>query len=177
MACSFYVIIKRQLSHAIHTLEFVYKCTVFKSTWNSANHTDGQLVIAGFGGKGLKQRIARSREEEAMATKMSCKVLATLFLFFVASLTSTPVQAATPWPIPEGVKTIEVNGYPMAYRDTGSGIPLVLVHGGFSDYRIWSSKQIPIFSKFYRTIAVSLRQQYPEKWDGVGNDCSIEQHA
>ncbi|WP_303720960.1 alpha/beta fold hydrolase [Malonomonas rubra] len=112
-----------------------------------------------------------------MAIKMSFKYLATLLLLCILNLISVPVQATTLWPIPEGVKTVEVNGYPMAYQDTGSGTPLVLVHGGFSDYRIWSRKQIPIFSKFYRTIAVSLRHHYPEKWNGVGNDYSIEQHA
>lgn len=112
-----------------------------------------------------------------MAITMSFKIPTTLLLFFIASLISVPVQASTPWPTPEGLKTVEVNGYPMVYQDTGSGTPLVLVHGGFSDYRVWSSKQIPILSESYRTIAVSLRHHYPEKWDGVGNDYSIDQHA
>jgi len=112
-----------------------------------------------------------------MATRMSFKVLPILLLMCSASLTPAPVWAATPWPIPEGLQTVEINGYPMAYQDTGSGVPLVLVHGGFSDYRIWGSKQIPVFCKYYRTIAVSLRHHYPEKWNGVGNDYSIEQHA
>ena len=112
-----------------------------------------------------------------MAIKMSFKIRTILLLFCIASLTPAPVQATSPWPIPKGVKTVEVNGYPMAYQDTGSGTPLVLVHGGFSDYRIWSSKQVPFFSESYRTIAVSLRHHYPEKWDGAGNDYSIEQHA
>lgn len=108
---------------------------------------------------------------------MSFKILTILLLLCLAGLTSVPVQATMPWHIPEGLKTVEVNGYPMAYQDTGSGIPLVLIHGGFSDYSIWGSKQIPAFSKFYRTIAVSLRHHYPEKWNGVGNDYSINQHA
>ena len=30
------------------------------------------------------------------------------------------------WPIPSDVKWIEVNGYPMAYQDSGAGEPLVL---------------------------------------------------
>ena len=111
-----------------------------------------------------------------MAIKLSFKVLTLLLLFCIASLTSVPVKATTPWPIPEGLKTVEVNGYPMAYHDTGSGTPLVLIHGAFSDYRVWS-KQIPVFSESYRTVAVCLRHHYPEKWNGVGNDYSVDQHA
>lgn len=111
-----------------------------------------------------------------MVIKMSFKVLTILLLFCIASLTSVPVQATAPWPIPEGLKTVEVNGYPMAYQDTGSGTPLVLIHGGLVDYRTWR-KQIPVFSESYRTIAVCLRHFYPEKWDGVCNDFSVDQHA
>ena len=40
-----------------------------------------------------------------------------------------PTVAAPNWPIPDGLKTVEVNGYYMAYQETGSGIPFVLVHG------------------------------------------------
>ncbi len=87
-----------------------------------------------------------------------------------------PIPAAPKWPIPEGIKTVEVNGYDLAYQETGSGTPLVLVHGSLNDYRVWYA-QVPEFSKRYRTIAVSLRHYYPEKWNGVGDDFSILQQA
>jgi esterase len=80
------------------------------------------------------------------------------------------------WPMPEGIKSVEVNGYPMAYRDSGSGTPLVLVHGVINDYRYWDP-QIEPFAAHYRTIAVSLRHYFPEPWDGRGDDFSILQHA
>ena len=64
----------------------------------------------------------------------------------------------------------------MAYRDAGNGTPIVLVHGSTNDYRAWNA-QFNVFSKTYRVIAVSLRHFYPERWDGVGTDFSIEQHA
>jgi len=64
----------------------------------------------------------------------------------------------------------------MAYQETGSGTPLVLIHGSLADYRTWDT-QVPDFSKAYRTIAVSLRHHYPEKWNGVGDDFSVAQHA
>ena len=74
------------------------------------------------------------------------------------------------------VKWIEVNGYPMAYQDRGTGPPLVLVHGSFCDYRIWPDQLEP-FSKQHRVLSVSLRHYFPELWDGVGNDFSFAQHA
>jgi esterase len=85
------------------------------------------------------------------------------------------VQAAPKWQLPTGVKTIEVNGYDMAYQETGSGVPIVLVHGALNDYRVWH-EQVPEFSKQFRVISMSLRHHYPEKWDGQGDDYSIEQH-
>src|SRR5690242_12781309 len=85
-------------------------------------------------------------------------------------------QGAASWPIPPGVKTVTVNGYPMAYTDTGSGEPLVLVHGALNDYRIWYA-QVPEFSKRYRVIALSLRHYYPEKWDGKGPGFTILEQA
>jgi pimeloyl-ACP methyl ester carboxylesterase len=89
---------------------------------------------------------------------------------------SVPVQAAPNWLLPEGIKTVEVNGYPMAYQEAGSGTPLVLVHGAMNDYRAWYL-QVPEFAKKYHVIAVSLRHYYPEKWNGQGGDFSIAQHA
>ena len=112
-----------------------------------------------------------------MATKKSMKImLIMLTLIGLASFLSLPAVAAPKWPIPDGIKTIEVNGYDMAYQDAGSGIPLVLIHGMWADYRTWDT-QVSVFSKAYRTIAVSLRHHYPEKWNGVGDDYSVPQHA
>jgi len=44
------------------------------------------------------------------------------------------------------------------------------------DYRIWNA-QFGVFSASYRVVAVNLRHFYPERWDGIGTDFSIEQHA
>lgn len=85
-------------------------------------------------------------------------------------------RSAPKWPLPDGVKTIEVNGYDMAYREMGSGPSLVLVHGTFVDYRYWTP-QMRDFAAKHRVIAVSLRHYYPEKWDGAGDAFSIPQHA
>jgi hypothetical protein len=94
-------------------------------------------------------------------------------------LTSTrstgPVQSGPAWALPDGVKSIEVNGYHMAYRDEGSGVPLILVHGAVNDYRVWAG-QVLEFAEKYRVIAVSLRHYYPERLNGIGSVFSIEQH-
>ena len=112
-----------------------------------------------------------------MVRKKSIKILLiTAALIASVSFLSLPVVAAPKWPIPDGIKTVEVNGYDMAYQEAGSGIPLVLVHGMLADYRIWEG-QVQDFSKAYRTIVVSLRHYYPEKWNGIGDDYSIAQHA
>jgi esterase len=80
------------------------------------------------------------------------------------------------WPIPSGVRWIEVNGYPMAYQDNGSGVPLILVHGAFWDYRLWLCQLKP-FSRRHRVLNVSLRHYFPEVWNGTDNDFSLAQHA
>lgn len=104
------------------------------------------------------------------------KILFLVFLTVVAACTIAPVGTAPRWAIPEGVKTAWVNGYPMAYQDTGTGIPLVLVHGSLNDYRIWYA-QLPEFVKKYRVINISLRRYFPEKWDGKGGGFLITDHA
>jgi 3-oxoadipate enol-lactonase len=50
----------------------------------------------------------------------------------------------------------EVNGIKMNYEVAGDGRPLVLIHAWPTDHAIWQL-QVPVFSQFYRTIAVDLR--------------------
>ncbi|MEJ1976600.1 MAG: alpha/beta hydrolase [Acetobacteraceae bacterium] len=69
-----------------------------------------------------------------------------------------------------------IGGYDLAYVEKGDGPPLLLVHGSLCDYRYWSLQMGPLSSRF-RVIAVSLRHYYPERWDGVGDDFTIERHA
>ncbi|GLF95857.1 alpha/beta fold hydrolase [Streptomyces yaizuensis] len=62
--------------------------------------------------------------------------------------------------IPEDVRTVEVNGVSLAYRETGRGEPVVFVHGDLSDLRTWDA-QLPVFGASYRAIAYSRRYARP----------------
>ena len=77
---------------------------------------------------------------------------------------------------PEGLSYFNVDGYPLAYREEGTGSPLILIHGSINDYRAWG-QQVPALGRRHRTIALSLRHCYPEHWDGGGVDFSVNQHA
>lgn len=74
------------------------------------------------------------------------------------------------------MRTHEVEGYSLAYETRGEGPPLLLVHGSLIDYRAWAA-QMDAFGARFRTLAVSLRHCYPERWDGNGGDFTIERHA
>lgn len=58
------------------------------------------------------------------------------------------------------IKRISVNGYELAYVEQGQGEPVIFVHGGLQDYRMWS-EQLTKFATHYRAIAYSRRNNYP----------------
>lgn len=91
-------------------------------------------------------------------------------------LSGLQAASAATWELPPGVKSLVINGYPMAYLESGSGEPVVLVHGAGNDYRTWVLQTASPPTGF-RLIAVSLRHYYPEPWDGKGDKFSQTQHA
>jgi pimeloyl-ACP methyl ester carboxylesterase len=50
----------------------------------------------------------------------------------------------------------EVNGVQLYYEEHGSGFPLVLSHGGYSDISAWE-ESIPFFSQRYRVVVYDRR--------------------
>lgn len=60
----------------------------------------------------------------------------------------------------ESVKAADVNGTTLAYCEQGEGEPVVLVHGGLGDLRIWLP-QLPAIGSAYRTITYSRRYSRP----------------
>ena len=71
---------------------------------------------------------------------------------------------------------ININDYNFEYIEKGSGAPVIFVHGGISDYRIWKD-QIEPFSKKYRVIAYSRRYHYPNEQKENVSDYTVELHA
>jgi non-heme chloroperoxidase len=66
------------------------------------------------------------------------------------------------------LKRVSVNGTVLAYIELGQGEPLIFVHGGLQDYRMWL-QHLPKFAGRYRAIAYSRRNNYPNETspDGV----------
>jgi pimeloyl-ACP methyl ester carboxylesterase len=75
-----------------------------------------------------------------------------------------------------GLKHLEVNGVSLAYRESGQGEPLVLVHGSSSDIRTWDN-QLKAFSNSYRVIAYSRRYARPNEDIGDGLDDQMQPHV
>lgn len=95
---------------------------------------------------------------------------------FVVAAGAIGSAGAETWAIPQGVKAFEVEGYPVAYAEAGSGVPIVMLHGTWVDHRLFS-RQLAEFGKTHRAIAVSLRHHWPEPWDGKEGDYTIERQA
>ena len=62
----------------------------------------------------------------------------------------------------EGVRTADVNGAALAYREQGEGKPVVFVHGSADDLRSWA-QQLPAIGASYRAIAYSRRYARPNE--------------
>jgi non-heme chloroperoxidase len=55
----------------------------------------------------------------------------------------------------------------LAYVELGQGEPLIFVHGGLQDYRMWL-KHLPQFAHRYHVIAYSRRNNYPNETSADG---------
>ena len=50
----------------------------------------------------------------------------------------------------------EINGARLYYEDAGQGFPIVMVHAGIADHRMWDD-QFPVFAQQYRVIRYDNR--------------------
>ena len=99
----------------------------------------------------------------------------------MGDLAVEPLAAAMPARIGTGteeasMRTLHVNGHGMAYAERGTGTPLVLVHGSLCDQRYWAPQMEPL-GEHFRAVAPSLRHCWPARWDGAGDDFTIQQHV
>jgi pimeloyl-ACP methyl ester carboxylesterase len=58
--------------------------------------------------------------------------------------------------------------------ETGRGAPVILVHGAFSDYRVWGP-QMAVLAASHRALSVSLRGYHPSE-NRIG-DATAERHV
>ena len=73
-------------------------------------------------------------------------------------------------------KELEVNGVKLSYVEQGSGEPVVLVHGAFSDLRIWEPLRHR-FAERYRVISYTQRYFGTAAWPDDGRNFSASTHA
>jgi pimeloyl-ACP methyl ester carboxylesterase len=71
---------------------------------------------------------------------------------------------------------VELNGAALAYRESGRGIPVVLVHANISDMRSWEPIE-PLLARQLRVINYSRRYAAPNLPIGAGIDDVLSQHA
>ncbi|MDB5414076.1 MAG: uncharacterized protein JWR10_2411 [Rubritepida sp.] len=71
--------------------------------------------------------------------------------------------------------SLDVDGYPIAYAQAGSGDPLLLVHGTLGDQRSFAP-QMEAFGAGYHVMALSMRHCWPGTWE-EGGDFTIDRHV
>ncbi|KAK4939762.1 hypothetical protein LTR10_020046 [Elasticomyces elasticus] len=65
-------------------------------------------------------------------------------------------------PITEALSYVDVNGTTLAYRESGQGDPLVLVHGHLSDQRTWTVLESKLSTRFH-VYNYSKRYSWPNE--------------
>jgi pimeloyl-ACP methyl ester carboxylesterase len=90
-----------------------------------------------------------------------------LLALIAVVLVATGCQSLQHTSSPPAAKTISVNGATLTYLQQGSGTPVVLLHGGFSDHRIWETQRDAVAAK-YQFVAVSMRYFGTAPWPDNG---------
>ena len=83
---------------------------------------------------------------------------------------------ATRLPLPADLKTVEINGAGLAYREQGSGEAVVFVHGSISDLTIWEPQLAPVGER-YQAIAYSRRYAWPNRDLPFGAKDTMQPHV
>jgi len=93
----------------------------------------------------------------------------------VAALIMTGAICSTA--VADDVKRASVNGTELSYVEAGQGEPVIFVHGGLQDYRMWA-EHLPKFAGRYRAIAYSRRNHFPNDVSPEGlPDAAADTHG
>lgn len=78
-------------------------------------------------------------------------------------------------PLPADLRRVEIDGTSLAYRERGTGEPVVFVHGSISDLTIWEPQLDPIGER-YHAIAYSRRYAWPNDDLPAGEKDMMQPH-
>jgi len=76
----------------------------------------------------------------------------------------------------EGARTVKVNGTSLAYCEQGEGEPVLFVHGGTADLRVWAD-QLPAVGRSCRAISYSQRYSRPNEAIAPGTANPFDPHV
>jgi pimeloyl-ACP methyl ester carboxylesterase len=68
------------------------------------------------------------------------------------------------------------NGTSLKYAEQGEGEPVIFVHGGSGDYRVWN-QQMDSFSRTFRAITLSCRGYFPNRQLVADERITLETYA
>jgi pimeloyl-ACP methyl ester carboxylesterase len=86
---------------------------------------------------------------------------------------ASPLGSALDAPV---TRTVTVNGVSLLYESQGTGRPVVFVHGGFADHRIWDAQRSAVAAR-HRFVALTLRYFGTQPWPDQGEHFSQETHV
>jgi pimeloyl-ACP methyl ester carboxylesterase len=93
--------------------------------------------------------------------------LKTRFALALAALALTACQALAPPREAAATRQMRVNGTSLTYVEEGRGVPIVLVHGGIGDHRVWAPQREAL-GQTHRVIAIDQRYFGTAPWSDNG---------
>ena len=93
-----------------------------------------------------------------------------------SSSATVPKSFSADFGTQERMKHVHANGADFAYVEKGRGVPIVLVHGSLSDFKMWSA-QMDALARNHRVIALSRRYHWPTVLERDPKDYTPQAHA
>jgi FAD/FMN-containing dehydrogenase/pimeloyl-ACP methyl ester carboxylesterase len=74
------------------------------------------------------------------------------------------------------LREVNLTDTQLTYRERGTGIPVILIHGAVGDYRVWDT-QLDFLAAHYRVITYSRRHHFPNACPFNARDYNLSTHA